>query len=165
MMDHHVRPRYLYLRDGICTHSSLCRRPLRLVEFHICYLLVHASIHDMLALMTRFQCITRYLHPLWRSCSLYIVRGNDHTWHLYIMPIHGHCTSGKWEITDQKNDQRPHINDHFWFGNHCWLIYSLLLRDQNWSFLFWSFIACQLVINLVIYLNQWPNIWPHLWPN
>ena len=26
-------------------------------------------------------------------------------------------TSGKWEISDQKNDQNPHINDHFWFGD------------------------------------------------
>ena len=23
---------------------------------------------------------------------MYIVRGDDHTWNLYIMPIHGHCT-------------------------------------------------------------------------
>ena len=83
------------------------------------------------------------------------------------------CTSGKWEISDQKNDQNLHINDHFWFGDRRWLIYGLLLHDQNWSFLFWSFIACRLVINLVmylvinlvIYLNQWPDIWPHLWPN
>jgi len=36
-----------------------------------------------------------------------------------------------------------------------------LLHDQNWSFLFWSFIACRLVINLVIYLNQWP-IYDHI---
>ena len=51
-------------------------------------------------------------------------------------------TSEKWEISDQKNDQNPHINDHFWFGDRWWLIYGLLLRNQNWSFLFWSFIAC-----------------------
>ena len=74
-------------------------------------------------------------------------------------------TSGKWEISDKKNDQNPHINDYFWFGDRWWLICGLLLHDQNWPFLFWSFIACRLVINLVIYLNQWPNIWPHLWPN
>ena len=63
-------------------------------------------------------------------------------------------TSGKWEISDQKNDQNLHINDHFWFGNRWWLIYSLLLRDQKLVILFWSFIACQLVINLV---NIWIN--------
>ena len=59
-------------------------------------------------------------------------------------------TSEKWDISDQINDQNPHINDHFWFGDRWWLIYGLLLHDQNWSFLFWSFIACKLVIYLVI---------------
>ena len=74
--------------------------------------------------------------------------------------MRGPITSGKWEISDQKNDQNPHINDHFWFGDRWWLICGLLLRDQNWSFLFWSFIACQLVINLVIYLViNLVNIW------
>ena len=92
VMDHHVRPRHLYSRDGTCTGSCFHRRPPILVAFHICYLLDHANIYEMLALMTRFQYIIRYLHPLWRSCSLYIVHGNDHAWHLYIMPIHGHCT-------------------------------------------------------------------------
>ena len=28
----------------------------------------------------------------WDRYSLYIVRDDDHTWYLYIMPIHGHCT-------------------------------------------------------------------------
>jgi len=45
-------------------------------------------------------------------------------------------TSGKWEITDQKNDQNPHINDHFWFGDRWWLIYGLLLHDQIGHFYF-----------------------------
>ena len=80
----------------------------------------------------------------------------------YFEKIQQDYTSGKWEISDQINDQNPHINNHFWFDNRWWVIYGLLLRDQNWSFLFWSFIACELVIylviylviNLVIYLNQ-----------
>ena len=59
-------------------------------------------------------------------------------------------TSGKREISDQKIDQNPHINDHFWFDDLWWLIYGLLLHEQNWSFVFWSFIASQLVICLVI---------------
>ena len=83
---------------------------------------------------------TIYLR-LYSRCST----SRSHAWDLIF-------TSRKWEISDQKNDQNPHINDHFWFGDRWWLIYGLLLRDQNWSFLFWSFIACQLVINLVIYL-------------
>ena len=92
MMNHHVRPWHLYSRDGTCTHSSLPRRPPILVAFHICYLLDLSSIYEMSVLMTRFQYIIIYFHPLWRSCLLYIVRGDDHTWNLYIMPIHGHCT-------------------------------------------------------------------------
>ena len=91
-MDYHVQPRHLYSHDRTCARSSLRRRPSRLVAFHICYLLDHASIDEMSSLKTGFHCITKYLNPLWRSCSLYIVHGDDHTWHLYIIPIHGHCT-------------------------------------------------------------------------
>ena len=91
-MVHHVRPRHLYSCDGTCTHSGLCRRSTRLVASHICHLFDRAIIHEMSSLMTRFQYIIRYLHPLWGYCSLYIVHGDDHTWHLYIMPIDGHCT-------------------------------------------------------------------------
>ena len=91
-MFHHVWPRHLYLHDGTCTCSGLRRRRLSLVEFHIGYILDHAIIYEMSALMTRFQFIIRYLHPLRIFFSLYIVCGDDHTWHFYIMHIHGHCT-------------------------------------------------------------------------
>ena len=91
-MDHHVWPRHIYSCDGTCTNSGFCRRHSSLVAFHMYYLFYHASIYEMLALMTRFHYIIKYLHPLWRSLSLYIVCGDDHTWHLYIMPFHGHCT-------------------------------------------------------------------------
>ena len=47
------------------------------MAFHICYLLDHASIYEMSSLMTIFQYITIYLHPLWRSCLYYIVCGDD----------------------------------------------------------------------------------------
>ena len=73
MMVHHVRIQHLYSCDGTCTNNDLCRRPPSLVAFHICYLLDRASIYEMSTLMTRFQCIIRYLHPLWRPCLLYIV--------------------------------------------------------------------------------------------
>ena len=90
MMVHHLRPWHLYSRDGICTRSGLHRRPLSLVAFHMYYLFDHASIYEMLALITRFHYIIRYLHPLWRSCSLYIVHRDDHMWHS--MHNHVHCT-------------------------------------------------------------------------
>ena len=83
-MFHHVWPQHFYSHDGTCTRSSLCRIPLSLVEFHICYLLNRAIIHEMSALMTIFLCIIRYLHPLWISFSLYIVRGDDHMWHIFV---------------------------------------------------------------------------------
>ena len=67
MMDYHVRPWHLYSHDRKCTRSGLPRISSRLVAFHICYLLDCASVHEMSALVTRFQFIIRYLHPLWRS--------------------------------------------------------------------------------------------------
>ena len=91
-MVHHVRPQQLYSCDGTCTRRSLRRIPLSLVAFHICYLLDRASIHEMSSLMIIFHCIIGYIHPLWIFSSLYIVHGNDHPWHLYCMPIHGHYT-------------------------------------------------------------------------
>ena len=91
-MAHHVQLQHLYSHDRTCTHSGFRRRHPILVAFHICYLLGRAIIHEMPSFMSRFRYIIRCLHPLWRSCPLYIVRGDDHIWHLYIMPIHGHCT-------------------------------------------------------------------------
>ena len=44
-------------------------------------------------------------------------------------------TSGKLESNDQKNDQDMNINDHFWFCDRWWIMYGLLLHDQNWSFI------------------------------
>ena len=91
-MIHHIQPWNLYSCGGICTRSGLHRRPPSLVAFHMCYLFDHASIYEMSTLMTRFHYIIKYFHPLWRSCSLYIVRSDDHMWHMSIIPIHGHCT-------------------------------------------------------------------------
>ena len=66
-------------------------------------------------------------------CKTFYVLRNIMLYFIIKFVINDH-TSGKWEISDQKNDQNIHINDHFWFGNRWWLIYGLLLRDQNWSF-------------------------------
>ena len=55
MMDYYVRLRCLYLHSRTCTRSRLCRRPSRLVAFHICYLLDRASVHEISALVTWFQ--------------------------------------------------------------------------------------------------------------
>ena len=91
-MDHHVQPRHLYLCDGTCTYSGFNRIHPSLVAFHKCCLFDCASIYEKSSLMTKFQWIIRYLHPFWRSCSLYIVHGNYHIWLMSIMHIHGRCT-------------------------------------------------------------------------
>ena len=51
-MDYYVRPRHLYSHSRTCTRSGLCRRPSRLVASTICYLLDHASVHEISALVT-----------------------------------------------------------------------------------------------------------------
>ena len=62
------------------------------------------------------------------------VLGQNIKW-LKLKVINNEHNSGKRDISDQKNDQIPHINDHFWFGDRWWLIYCLLLGNQNWSFI------------------------------
>ena len=70
------------------------------------------SSHDLIPVYVR------YLQPLWRSCSLYIVRGDDHMWHMSIMPIHGHCTI-----------MYPRLL-HFIFTVTCW--YVSLYCTNEW---------------------------------
>ena len=91
-MDYYVWPRHIYSHSRTCTRSGFHRRRPRLVAFDICYLLDRASIHEMSALVTKFQCISDIFIHYRDLDSLYIVHGDDNTWHLYIMPIHGHCT-------------------------------------------------------------------------
>ena len=55
MMDYYVWLQQLYSHSRTCTLRGLCRRPSRLVAFHICYLLDRASAHEILALVTWFQ--------------------------------------------------------------------------------------------------------------
>ena len=69
-MDYYVRPRHIYSHSRTCTHSSLCRRPSNLVAFHVCYLLDHANIQEISALMTfipEFPVYIKYLQPRRRS--------------------------------------------------------------------------------------------------
>ena len=105
MMEYYVRPCHIYSHSRTCTHSGSCIRPSSLVAFHVCYLLDHACVHEISALMIWFQRTSDifshygdldimyiFIH-FGDSDLLYIVRGDDHTCNiLYIMPIHGHCT-------------------------------------------------------------------------
>ena len=114
MMDYYVRPRHLYSHSRACSCSGLCRRLSRLAASLICYLLDHASVHEISALMTWFQYMSDisshygdldllYLQPLWRSWSyVYLHHGDSDLCILCvamttyviscIMHIHGHCT-------------------------------------------------------------------------
>ena len=94
-MIHHVQPRHFYSRDGTCTTSSFCRKPPSLVSFHICYLLNHASVHDISALVifiaeSSVYQISSSTMEILIHCILYVEMTTHDT--LYIMPIHGHCT-------------------------------------------------------------------------
>ena len=114
-MDYYVRPQHIYLHSRTCTHSGWCRRPSSLVEFHICYLLDHASVHEISALVTWFQCMLDIFSHYGDLDPWYIFRFHGDLGPLYIfimeiliyyilyvamtthvifciMPIHGHCT-------------------------------------------------------------------------
>ena len=93
---------------------GLCRRLSRLVASLICYLLDHACVHEISALVTWFQYMSDisshygdldllYLQPLWRSWSfVYLHHGDTDLCIFYmamttyviscIMHIHVHCT-------------------------------------------------------------------------
>ena len=60
-----------YSHSRTCNRSGLCWRPSILVAFHIRYLLHHAIVHEISALVTWFQCMSDifshygYLDPLY----------------------------------------------------------------------------------------------------
>ena len=100
-MDYYIRPRHLYSHSRTCTCSILCRRLSILVAFLICYLLDRASVHEISALVTWFQCLSDifsfhgdlghlYIFIMEILIYLYCMWWWPHM--SYIMPMHGHCT-------------------------------------------------------------------------
>ena len=105
MMDYYVRPRHLYSHSRTCTRSSLCRRPSRLVASLIFYSLImpvfmrfqlswldSTICQTFLAIMEiLIHCISASfmeimilcIYSSWRFWSIYIVRGDDHTCHIF----------------------------------------------------------------------------------
>ena len=95
---------YYAWHSRTCTCSGLCRIPSILVAFHICYLLDCASVHEISALVTWFQCMSDIFSHYGDIDPLYIFRfhGYSDLFILYvaitthvifcIMPIHGYCT-------------------------------------------------------------------------
>ena len=76
-MDYYVWPRHLYSHSRTCTRSGLCRRPSRLVAFHICYLLDRASVHEISAFVTWFQCMS----------DIFSFHGDHDPLYIFIMEI------------------------------------------------------------------------------
>ena len=91
-MDYYVRPQHLYSHSRTCTRSGLCRRLSRLVASLICYLLDHASVHEISALVTSFYCMSDMsshygdldLCIFYVAMTTYVIS--------CFMPINGHCT-------------------------------------------------------------------------
>ena len=87
LMDYYVQPQHLYSHSRTCTRSGLCRRPSRLVASLICYLLDHASVHEISALVTWFQYMSnisshyRDLDPLY----IFNLHGDHNPLYIFIM--------------------------------------------------------------------------------
>ena len=88
-MDYYFQPRHLYSHSRTCTHNALCRRISRLVAFHICYLLDHSSVHEILAVVTWFQCMTYIFSHYGDLDPLYIFNfhGDHDPLYIFIMDI------------------------------------------------------------------------------
>ena len=57
-MDYYIQRWHLYSHSRTCTRIGLCRRPSILVASLICYLRDRASVHEISALVTWFQCVS-----------------------------------------------------------------------------------------------------------
>ena len=89
MMDYYVQPWHLSSHSRTCTRSSFCRRPSRLVASFICYLLDHASVHEISALMTWFQYMSDISSNYGDLDALYIFsfHGDHDPLYIFIMEI------------------------------------------------------------------------------
>ena len=87
MMDYYVQPRHLYSHSRTCTHSRLCRRISRLVAFLICYLLDRASVHEISALVTWFQCMSDIFSHYGDLDPLYIFSLHGDHDHVYVFIV------------------------------------------------------------------------------
>ena len=100
-MDYYLQPQHLYSHSRTCTRSSLCRRLFRLVASLIFYLLDHASVHEISALVTLVQYmldISSYygdLDPLY----IFIHYGDHDPLYIFIMEIliYVYCT-WRWPL-------------------------------------------------------------------
>ncbi len=115
-MDYYVRPRHLYSHSRTCTRSGLCRRLSKLVASLICYLLDHANVHDISALVTWFQYMSDISSHYGDLDLLYIFSlcGDHCTLYIFIMEIliYVYCT-WRWP--------------HMWYHVSCLFMAIVLL--------------------------------------
>ena len=71
-VEYYVQPRHIYSHSRICTHRFSCSIPSILVEFHVFYLLDHASVHGISTLVIWFQCISNIFNYYGDLDPLYI---------------------------------------------------------------------------------------------
>ena len=97
--------------------AGLCRRPSKLVAFHICYLLDRASVHEISTPVTWFQCMSDIfshhygdLDPLY----IFILHGDHDPLYIFIMEILI-CLYCTWRW--------PHMS-HFVYHAYSWPLYS-----------------------------------------
>ena len=95
-MDYYVQPWHLYSHSRTCTRSGLCRRPYILVASLICYLLDHASVHEISSLLTWFQYMSDISSHYGDLDPLYIfsLHGDHDPLYIFIMeiPSYLYCT-------------------------------------------------------------------------
>ena len=95
MMDYYIQPWHIYSHSRKSTRRGLCRTPFSLVEFHICFLLDCASIHEISSLVifipdSSIYQISSSTMEIFIHYILYVAMTTHDI--LYTIPIHGHCT-------------------------------------------------------------------------
>ena len=165
-MDYYVRPRHLYSHSRTCTHSIVCRILSRLVDFYICPLIVPVFTRFQLSWLDSSVCqissaimqiLIHYISsafmeimilcisPSWRFWPIYIVRGDDHTYHVlyhaYSWPLYSYvsrtvvCTCS-------------HIQIYLYY-----IVGWLVLPPGSSSIHFWD--------GLIMYSAIVSPLWPH----
>ena len=141
-MDYYVRPWHLYSHSRTCTRSRLCRRPSKLVAFHICYLLDRANVHEISALVTWFQCMSDISSHYGDLDLLYIFSydGDHGSLYIFIMEImiYVYCT-WRWP--------------HMWYHVSCLFMAIVLLCIWD------CYMYLQSCISILCWLGGWYSIW------
>ena len=150
MMEYYVRPWHLYSHSTTRTHSGLCRRSSKLAASHICYLLDHASVHEISALVTWFQYMLDISNYYGDLDPLYIFShyGDIDPLYIFIMEIliYVYCT---------------------WWWPLMWYLVSCLFMAIVLLCIWDCYMYVHSCIIVLCWLGGWSSIWDpsslHLW--